>query len=102
MKLITALLLAIGISVAQAQEYSAATKAGGEVRLTYQPCANNTARPFVAYVRGPDGSAIYGCWAWISDSIHVRFSDGDNRIYDYKLFYEVPGTAPKTKKGTDL
>lgn len=102
MKLITALLLAIGIPVAQAQEFSSPNKGGGEIRLTYQVCKGNTERPFVAYYKAADGRAGYGCWSWISDSIHVRWNDGDNRIYDPKLFYEVPGTAPTNKKGNSL
>lgn len=101
MKLITALLLAIGISVAQAQEYSSPNKGGGEIRLTYGKCTSKD-RPFVSYYKAPDGRAGYGCWALIGESIHVRWNDGDNRIYDANLFYEVPGTRPESKKGTNL
>ena len=103
MKLIIGLLCAIGLSSAYAQEYSAANQGGGEIRLTYQKCTyNNAERPFVAYWRAQDGRAGYGCWAFIGDFIHVRWNDGDNRIYPAANFYEVPGTAPTKKKGTQL
>ena len=103
MKLIIGMLCAIGLSGAYAQEYSSVTKTGGEIRLTYRKCESNSyKRPFHVYSRNPDGRAIYGCWSMEGDWIHVRWDDGDNRIYPASSFYEVPGTAPATKKGTAL
>jgi hypothetical protein len=103
MKLLIGLLCALGLSGAYAQEYSATTKNGGEIRLTYRKCESNQyKRPFLVYSRAPDSRAIYGCWSMEGNEIHVRWDDGDNRIYPASGFYEVPGTAPTTKKGTNL
>ena len=101
MKLITALLLAIGISMAHAQEFYAKNAGGGQIRLTMANCPEKGQNWFVSYIMSPNGKALYGCWALISDNIHVTWDDGDKRIYPAAAFDVVPGTEVK-KKGSSL
>lgn len=87
MKLITALLLSIGISNAYAVEYATVNKGGGEIRLTSVPCKNQTSWVLYSYTK--EGNSSYGCWFISGDMVHVTWSDGGNSIYPTKYFSKV-------------
>lgn len=97
MKLIAALLLAIGISNAQAVEFATTSKGGGEIRLTNVPCKNQTS--YVIYSYTKEGNSAYGCWFINGDMVHVTWSDGGNSIYPITRFYKVETNQPQ---GTQL
>lgn len=80
-KLILCLLLATG--VCQAEEWwETPTKAGGKIILTLQKADWCPQGFYIAYIETSHQDAIYGCWAGINDRIHVKWNDGNKKIYD--------------------
>lgn len=95
--LIAAVLVATSIS-AQAVEFSAPNKAGGEIRLTDVPCKNGTS--YVLYSFSSSGGASYGCFFINGDMVHISWNDGTNGIMPTGYFKKVNATP--TNKGTQL
>lgn len=91
--LITALMLSIGIQTAYATEYAATNKGGGEMRLTEVPCKNPNMS--IIYSFSKTGQAMYGCWFYKDQMVHVTWSDGDSSIFPAESFREVKKTKPQ-------
>lgn len=81
-KLFLALLLCAN---AHAGEYFVTpTEAGGEIVLTNTKTTNCGDSLMFMYVVMADQSVVYGCWAYINDKIHVRYDNGNRKVYDTK------------------
>jgi hypothetical protein len=79
-KLFLALLLCAN---AYAGEYFVTpTEAGGEIVLTLQKASTCGDSLYFMYVIKSDQSVVYGCWAYINNKIHVRYDDGNRKVYD--------------------
>jgi len=81
-KLLVTLLLCVN---AHAGEYFVTpTETGGEIVLTNSKTTNCGDNLMFMYVVMANQSVVYGCWAYINDKIHVRYDDGNRRVYDTK------------------
>ena len=60
------------------------TEAGGEIVLTNTKTSSCGDSLMFMYVVKTDQSVVYGCWAYINDKIHVRYDDGNRKVYDTK------------------
>lgn len=60
---------------------SLTNQAGGKIVLTNEKC--DIAGYKLAYATHPDISTQFGCWTADSVTIHIRWSDGEMRAYDY-------------------
>jgi hypothetical protein len=83
-KLVLALLLLC--SAVRAEQYlSAANQGGGEIILTtFTPASCDGLKAMYAML--PNGVAYHGCWAYINEKIHVRYEDGERRVYPIDNF----------------
>lgn len=89
-KLLITLLLASGLANA-AEYYVSPTELGGRIVLTFEKsdwCDKNL---FIAYVEMTDQNVVYGCWAFVNEKIHVRYNDGNRRVYN-PLGFKKQGT----------
>lgn len=59
---------------------------GGEIVLTEVKVAQCGETLRVAYAQLPGGDVLYGCWGFMQDKVHVRYMDGQRRVYDPKGF----------------
>jgi hypothetical protein len=81
-RLLIMLLLCVN---ARAGEYFVTpTEAGGEIVLTNTKTTNCGDNLMFMYVIKSDQSVVYGCWAYINDKVHVRYDDGNRKVYDTK------------------
>jgi hypothetical protein len=86
-----ALLLAVAFN-AQATEFRATNKAGGEIRLTVVECKNKQ-NMYIVYTYGKTGASSYGCWLLNNDMVHVFWADGGTSIFPAGSFQEVVNTT---------
>lgn len=60
------------------------TEAGGEIVLTNTKTTGCGENLMFMYVVKSDQTVVYGCWAYINDKVHVRYDDGNRKVYDTK------------------
>jgi hypothetical protein len=74
------------IPAAHAEMYFVAKNAGGtDIVLTLERptwCDGSA----LMYTSTTKSEVLYGCWFYMQDKIHVKFNDGDRRVYDVKNF----------------
>lgn len=97
--LLAAVLVAVSMS-ANALEYAAPNKAGGEIRLTSADCPNKGKPWAVMYSFGSSGSVSYGCWFITDDTVHVQWQDGGSSVFRANTF--KPVGSKSNNKGTEL
>lgn len=79
------LLLMSGFASA-ADYWTTPTQAGGRIVLTLEKadyCGNSL---YVAYVEKTNQDVVYGCWSAINGKIHVRYNDGNRKVYEPDLW----------------
>lgn len=83
-KLLLVLLLAY--SSVRAEPYlSAANEGGGEIILTTYTVASCDGLKAM-YSMLPSGVVYHGCWVYINEKIHVKYEDGERRVYPIDNF----------------
>lgn len=86
MKKIALALLLIGSSVRAEPYLEAKNDGGGEIILTTYATSDCKNGLKAMYSSLPNGKTYYGCWAYLNDKIHVRYEDGERRVYALDLF----------------
>jgi hypothetical protein len=83
-KLLLVLLLAF--SSVRAEPYLSATnEGGGEIILTtFTPTSCDGLKAMYSML--PSGVVYHGCWAYINEKIHVKYEDGERRVYPIDNF----------------
>jgi len=82
MKKLLAILLFASLPALADEWWEVPTQAGGKIVLTTQTadwCAKGF---FIVYIETSKQDAVYGCWTTANDRIHVKFNDGNFKIYD--------------------
>lgn len=85
MKKIALALLLVCSSVRAELYLSAKNEGGGEIVLTTYTVASCEGLKAM-YAMLPSGKTYYGCWAYVNDKIHVRYEDGERRVYPIDSF----------------
>ena len=81
-----ALALLLVASAVRAEPYLSATnQGGGEIILTTYTVASCDGLKAM-YAMLPTGVVYHGCWAYINEKIHVRYEDGERRVYPIDHF----------------
>jgi hypothetical protein len=84
-KLLLVLLLAC--SAVRAQPYlSAKNEGGGEIVLTSYTVSTCAEGLKAMYTMLPTGRVYHGCWAYINEKAHVKYDDGERRVYPIEYF----------------
>lgn len=80
------LLLCFVASSAYAEIYFVGKNAGGtDIILTLEK-PNWCDGIYMMYTTTTNSSVLYGCWFYMQDKIHVKYLDGDRRVYDVRGF----------------
>ena len=75
--------LALLANPAFAEEWwEANTQAGGRIILTKQTADWCPKGFLIGYIETTKQDAIYGCWTYVNSRIHMKFNDGNIKIYD--------------------
>lgn len=77
---IAAILYALSVSATAATIATAATKEGGEIRLTDTPCKGYPSL-LRATITTSNNKLITGCWALLDGLVIVAWDDGDRTSY---------------------
>lgn len=81
-----ALVLLLVASAVRAEPYlSARNEGGGEIVLTTYLTASCDGLKAM-YSMLPNGTVYHGCWAYINEKIHVKYEDGERRVYPIDNF----------------
>lgn len=80
---------------AQADSWSMANQAGGNIVLTDRPCSVKGSAPLLeSYSFAGDGTRLEGCWGAWDDMAQVVWLNGKRSAFDFDSFTPTTQSAP--------